>query len=90
MSFSFSGLNGSKEPFALPVVYTLLSIPNLLIASWNPNEADMTPIDPTTEDLSANISSPEQASQYPPEAATSSIKTRTGISFFSAKYLTLW
>ena len=59
----FSGLNGSSDPFDLPVVYTRLSTPNLLIASVKPNEAEITPIEPTIEDLAAKISSPMHESQ---------------------------
>ena len=50
--------------------------------STKPKPGDITPIDPTTEFWSIKISSAAQASQYPPEAATSSTKARTFF-FFS-------
>lgn len=44
----------------------------------------MTPMEPTMDDRSTQMSSAAQASQYPPDAATSSTKACTLIPFSSA------
>ena len=52
-----------------------------------PNDAEITPIEPTIELELAYISSPAQAIKYPPDAATSSVKIITFTLFFSASCL---
>ena len=59
-----------------------LSMPILFNALLNPKPEDITPIEPIIEALLAKISSAAHASQYPPDAATSSTKVITGIIFF--------
>ena len=53
-----------------------------MIKSLNPNEAEITPIDPMIELEFAYISSPAHAIKYPPDAATSSAKIITFVLFF--------
>ena len=55
------------------------------MASVNPNPAETTPIEPMIELALAYISFAASAIQYPPEAATSSQNTKTGLSFSSAR-----
>ncbi len=61
MSFFFSGENGSRTDLFWPAVWTRLSTPIFSISSVKPNDADMTPIEPTMEEGSAMISSPATA-----------------------------
>ena len=83
MSSGFSGKNGSKIALLSPEVYNRLSIPIFSIALLKPNPEETTPIDPIIEALLAIISSAAQASQYPPDAATSSTNANTGTLFLS-------
>ena len=80
-SSGFCGWKGSNIPLFSPFENTLLSTPIFLITSTKPKPAEITPIEPTIDAGITNISSAEQASQYPPEAATSSTNANTGILF---------
>jgi hypothetical protein len=65
-------------------VYTRRSTPSRSSRPFSPNPDVTTPIDPTSDDECAKISSAAQASQYPPEAATSSQNAMTGTFLRSA------